>query len=111
MGAHTLGCFDAVGVVNGHMEQNVRLGQTERGWGVRMYGNHSSTEHYGCMHNNEHQPFYRDWTPGDRIGLLYRPSLQTLSVYRNGFYLGTPFTNVHGAIYPCVEMCHVGSMT
>jgi len=30
-----------------------------------------------------------------------------MSYYRNGKYLGTPFKNVKGNLYICVENCHL----
>jgi len=30
-----------------------------------------------------------------------------MSYYRNGKYLGTPFKNVKGELYICVENCHI----
>jgi hypothetical protein len=34
-----------------------------------------------------------------------------LSYFRNGKFLGTPFEEVTGELYICLEMCHLGSFT
>lgn len=108
---HTQGCFDAIGVVNKKYEHGSRLGETSSSWAIRCHGQHSSKEHYGAIHANEHKDFFRDWSRGDRVGMKYDARAKSLTFYHNGTDLGTPFTNVEGELYPCVEMCHLGVMT
>jgi hypothetical protein len=43
--------------------------------------------------------------------MMYNPFKKTLSFYVNGKYLGTPFENVDGDLYVCLEVCHTGSFT
>jgi len=43
--------------------------------------------------------------------MFYNPLKKTLSYYRNGQYLGTPFNNVEGELFVCVEACHGGAFT
>jgi hypothetical protein len=47
----------------------------------------------------------------DRIGLLYDAQNRSISFYRNGKFLGTPFRNVEGALFVCLEACHAGSFS
>jgi len=107
---HTGGCYDAIGVTDEKVWSSNRLGENARSWGVRVYGSHSSKEHKGTAHNNQFNDFFQGWQLNDRIGLLYNASKGTLTYYRNGTKIGTPFTNVKGHIFPAVEICHHGSM-
>jgi len=107
---HTGGCYDAIGVTDEKVWNNARLGENAKSWAVRVYGNHSSKEHKGTAHNNQFNDFFQGWVLNDRIGLLYNATKGTLTYYRNGTKLGTPFTNVKGHIFPAVEICHHGSM-
>ena len=108
---HARGCYDSIGLVAGQYTQGRRLGQEATSWAVRLYGNHSGHEHYGAVHDDRHQDFFKQWQAGDRVGLLLDVPAKTLSVYRNGQKLGTPFANVQGAqLYPCVELCHAGAV-
>jgi hypothetical protein len=43
------------------------------------------------MHNGIHKEFFDEWEASDRIGVLYDPIAGSISYYRNGKYLGTPF--------------------
>ena len=88
-----------------------RLGESNTGWGVRCYGTHVAGEHFGAVHAGQHMPFYKNWKIYDVIGVRYDTAQRSLTYFVNGRELGTPFTNVEGEIYPCVELCHVGSMT
>jgi len=108
--SHTGGCYDCVGVVNGKYTATQRLGTNANGWGVRVYGSSTSQDQTGAWHNNKYSDFSKVWTAGDRIGLLYNTRMGHLSYYRNGAFIGTPFTNVKGDIFPCLEMCHIGTM-
>ena len=66
----------------------------------------------GSIHNGKSKKFYDGWTPNDKIGMLYDPLKKTLTYFRNGVNIGTPFDNVEGdALYLTVEMCHLGSFT
>eukprot|EP00462_Mataza_sp_D1_P006169 CAMPEP_0175121638 /NCGR_PEP_ID=MMETSP0087-20121206/1278_1 /TAXON_ID=136419 /ORGANISM="Unknown Unknown, Strain D1" /LENGTH=255 /DNA_ID=CAMNT_0016403199 /DNA_START=55 /DNA_END=822 /DNA_ORIENTATION=- len=109
---HRLGCYDSIGVVKGTYSKGCRLGTTATGWAVRVYGVHTGAEHFGAIHANNHKDFYRSWKQGDRVGVLYCAAAKSLTYFCNGKLLGTPFTNLEGGdLYPCVEICHLGSMT
>ena len=41
--------------------------------------------------------------------MLYDANEGTLSYYRNNKFLGTPFDNIDGEVYFCMELCHHGS--
>ncbi len=34
-----------------------------------------------------------------------------MSYFRNKKFLGTPFDNVEGDLFICLELCHLGSFT
>lgn len=106
---HIQGCNDAVGVVHKKLEFGTRLGDNKTSWAVRVYGSSTNTSQYGAVHGTQ-KDFFKDWAKNDRIGVKFDAKKKTLSYYQNGKYLGTPFTNVEGEIYPAVEICHVGSL-
>jgi len=43
--------------------------------------------------------------------MLYNPQKKTISYYCNGKYLGTPFENVEGELFVCLEVCHTGAFS
>jgi hypothetical protein len=47
----------------------------------------------------------------DKIGMLYNPVKKSLSYFVNGKFVGTPFHNVEGELYVCLEVCHHGSFS
>jgi len=108
--SHQGGCNDAIGVVNGKYSPAQRLGANANSWAVRVPGQTGTGDAIGAWHNNKNNDFFKGWSAGDRIGLLFDTRKASLTYYRNGTFIGTPFTNVRGDIYPCLEMCHLGSM-
>lgn len=108
---HTHGCNDAVGVVHKKLDMLNRLGDTKTSWAVRVHGPSTKNQEYGAVHARKHSDFFKDWEKGDRIGVKFDVKKKTLTYYQNGKFLGTPFTNVEGEIYPAVEVCHAGSLT
>lgn len=107
---HERGANDAVGVVHKKIENGTRLGETKNSWGVRVSGMIGNPQNYGSVHGGAHKEFFKDWVKNDRVGVKFDARKKTLSYYRNGKFLGTPFTNVEGEIYPCVEICDHGSL-
>jgi len=106
---HERGCNDAIGVVHKQIEIGSRLGENKTSWGVRVHGPSANNQQYGAVHVS-HKDFFKDWQKNDRVGVKFDARKKTLSYYRNGKFLGTPFTDVEGEIYPCVEICHGGSL-
>jgi len=107
---HIQGCNDAVGVVK-ELKVDSRLGEYSDSWAIRVYGVTTDQQRYGAIHENQHKEFFKDWRKGDRIGVKYDAKKKTLSYYQNDKFVGTPFTNVSGEIYPALEVCHGGSLT
>jgi len=107
---HIQGCYDAVGVVNKELKLESRLGEYSHSWAVRVYGVSNDQQRYGAIHDT-HKEFFKDWRKGDRIGVKFDAKKKTLSYYQNDKFLGTPFTDVSGEIYPALEVCHGGSLT
>ena len=90
-------------------ELAVRNGENADGWAVRLYGDHSANGFNGSIHNSVWESFFNSWEPNDKIGILYNPLKKELSYFQNGKFLGTPFKNVEGDLYVCLEVCHIGT--
>ena len=92
-------------------QTHIRNGVNADGWALRLYGDHSDLTFSGSIHNNVQEKFPIQWAADDRVGMLYNPAKRELSYFRNGEYLGTPFKDVEGELYVCLEVCHHGSFT
>ena len=84
------GCYDSIGLCL-KKEKSIRNGQDENGWALRLHGEDKSSSYTGLMHKGVHKKFFDEWEVDDRIGVLYDPLGASISYYRNGKYLGTPF--------------------
>ncbi len=104
---HTNGCYDSFGVCT--RKTNARNGTTREGWAVRLYGDHSDLSFNGQIHDNQQKKFYDDWGENCNIGIFYNPLKKSMSYFKNGKFIGTPFDNVEGELYICLEVCHKGS--
>jgi hypothetical protein len=49
----------------------------------------------GSVHDNQSKEFFNHWQENDRIGILVDQDDHSLSVFRNGDYIATPFNNVN----------------
>jgi hypothetical protein len=88
-----------------------RNGEDREGWALRLHGQNKESSFSGLMHDGKSNPFHSDWKVDDKIGMLYNPIKKTLSYYCNGVLLGTPFTDLEGELFVCVETCHLGAFS
>jgi hypothetical protein len=48
----------------------------------------------GSVHDNQSKEFFNQWEENDKIGILIDQDDHSLSLFRNGIYIATPFNNV-----------------